>query len=400
MAGILFWLSVLIVFYVYLGYPLILTFLAMFRPRLTTYQDLTPKVTLLISAYNEEDVIASKLENSLLLEYPRDHLQILVAADGSDDRTVEIVRAFADRGVDLCFQPERRGKIAAISHAMPLARHEIVVFSDANNLYTKDALSQLVKPFSDPTIGGVSGSKHIVKGDNSLSEADSLYWRYESYIKIQETRLGCCVGVSGEVFAIRHSLYRTLPENIINDDFFIALNIIREGYRIVYVPEARSYEGGSLSEKDEMTRRTRIVAGRYQAMARSFSLLPGRQPFVTWQILSHKFLRPLVPFAMIAALAGNLIALFTAHSGSYDWLHLAPPFGWLFLGFQLIFYGVAWLESRLKIGGFLGKILYVPTFLANSNLAALLGLIYYLIGKQTVLWKRVPRHETGNSRNS
>ena len=392
MIGILFWLCVVGIFYVYAGYPLILILLASLRPRPNAYEPYLPRVTLLITAYNEQEVIAAKLENSLALDYPPDRFQILVAADGCDDRTVEIVRSFAPRRVELSYDPARRGKMAAINRAMPLVRHEILVFSDANNFYEASTLWELVKPFSDPVVGAVAGSKRIVKEDSVLGEADSLYWRYESFIKKQETRLGSCTGVSGEVFAIRRGLFESPPDTVINDDFFLALSIIRKGFRLIYAPGACSRETVSLDERDEIVRRTRIIAGRYQIMGMSIGRLPYRQPLIVWQIFSHKFLRPLVPFAMIGALLASFISIIWVHPlGSYPLLYLSPPYHWLVFILQLLFYLLAWLGRHITTKGFLGKLLYLPTFLVNSNYAALLGLLDYLTGKSTAIWKKAAR---------
>jgi cellulose synthase/poly-beta-1,6-N-acetylglucosamine synthase-like glycosyltransferase len=392
MIALLFWFSILFVFYVYLGYPLVLTILARLRPKQSEYPAYLPKVTILIAAHNEQDVIAAKLENTLALAYPREHLQIIVAADGSDDRTVEIVKSFESQDVELSYLPERRGKMAAINRAMSRVRHEILVFSDANNLYAGETLHELVKPFSDAKVGAVSGGKNILRGQDALTEADGLYWRYESFIKEQETRLGSCTGVSGEILAIRSRLYQTPPDKVINDDFFIALGILRQGYRLVYAPKARSFEHSSLTEEDESTRRTRIVAGRYQVMLMSLQLLPWRNPLLVWQIISHKFMRPLVPFAMILALVTNLLAFIGFDSAlNTGILALGRPYSLVLLSLQAFFYLSAWLGNRLNGKGLIGKILYVPTFLVNSNFSALRGLISFLTGRQTALWQRARR---------
>ena len=394
MIGFLFWLSVLFILYVYLGYPLILMGLARLRRKPVDYSPYSPKVTILIAAHNEQAVIASKLENTLALDYPLENLQIIVAADGSQDRTAEVVKSFEPRGVELSYQPERRGKMAAINRAMAKVRHELVLFSDANNLYAREALRELVKPFSDPTVGGVSGSKNILGSSDGLTKADGLYWWYESYIKEQETRLGSCTGVSGEILAVRHNLYQPPPDGAINDDFFIALGILRQGYRLIYRPEARSFEPSSLNEADEAVRRSRIVAGRYQVMGMSLQLLPWKNPLLVWQIISHKFMRPLVPFAMILAFITNLLALlWPSASFANKLLFLSPPFPLIFLSLQCAFYFLSWIGNRLKGGGLVGKLLYVPTFLVNSNLSALRGFISFLAGGQTALWQRVGRRE-------
>jgi cellulose synthase/poly-beta-1,6-N-acetylglucosamine synthase-like glycosyltransferase len=390
--GLLFWVCVLLIGYVYVGYPAILTVLARLRRKTPEYPAITPQVSILIAAYNEQNVIASKLENTLSLEYPRECLQIMVAADGSDDRTVEIVQAFADRGVELSYEIRRHGKMAAINRALPGLQHEIVVFSDANNLYAPDALLELVKPFSDPRVGAVTGSKNIMEDHDAHARADGLYWRYESSIKKNETRLGSCTGVVGEILAIRRNLYQPPPDHVINDDFFIGMSVLRQGYRLVYASNAHSHEQSSLTEKDEAMRRSRIVAGRYQAMLMSGSLLPWRYPILIWQIVSHKFMRPLVPLVMIVAFLATLAScIWRLPSTHLAWLFLALPYNFIFLIAELLMFALAIFGGSTKDRGILGKILYLPTFLVNSNLAAILGLYSFFTGKQTALWRRARR---------
>jgi poly-beta-1,6-N-acetyl-D-glucosamine synthase len=393
-AGWIFWFCIILIGYVYAGYPLILALLARLRRSPTRYAPVTPKVTLLIAAYNEEAVIASKLDNALSLDYPKDHLQILVAADGSDDHTADTVRGYSERGVELSYAAERKGKMAAINRALPLARNEIVLFSDANNLYEKNTLRELVKPFSSQEVGAVSGKKYILNGKDALSGADGIYWQYESFIKENETRLGSCTGVSGEILAVRRALYQPPPDEVINDDFFIGLNVLRQGYRLVYAPQAHSFEHSSMTEQDEAARRSRIVAGRYQAMFKAGSVLPWGQPLLIWQIVSHKFLRPLVPLMMLLAASASVAALIKpAQVSTNSWLYLARPYNWIFFGLQVVFYLLGWLGGRLRVRGMLGKILYLPTFLLNSNISALLGLYSFSRGQQTSLWKRARRRD-------
>lgn len=398
MFGVLFWLFVVGIVYTYAGYPLLLAMLARLRPKPKAYPTSFPSVTLLIAAYNEQAVIRGKIENSLNLNYPREQLQILVAADGSTDETADIVRSFSQQGVELSYSPERRGKIAAINRAMPLARGEVVVFSDANNLYAPDALGELVKPFADPSVGATSGAKLIAQSDEALGESEGTYWKYESFIKKQETRLGCCTGVAGEILALRRNLFVPPPDSIINDDFYLAMQVIRQGYRVVYVPTAISTEPPSLSAQDEITRRSRIIAGRYQAIARALEWLPWRRPLVVWQVVSHKFLRPLVPLAMAGALVANVLAVVFPVQAGHWWsrlLFLAPPVGWIMLGLQGAFYVLAWAGKYIRRGSFVGRLLYLPTFLVNSNLAAVIGLYRYLTGRQSAVWQRVGRREAG-----
>lgn len=396
MVAKLFWLFVGSIIYTYLIYPVLLTLLAQTRPKPQLYRSVTtPSVTLLIAAYNEQAVIAEKLENSLALDYPRDQLQILVAADGSDDRTADIVREYADRGVELSYTPLRQGKMAAIIQAMSRARGEIVLFSDANNMYPSDVIREFVAPFAIPEVGGVTGAKLILSGDGVLGESEGLYWKYESFIRSQETRLSSSVGTQGEAFAIRRSLFESPPESIINDDFYMATRLLQRGYRVVYNPKARSVERISLSAQDERIRRTRIIAGRYQAMALAHKLLPMHHPVLIWQIVSHKFLRPLVPLAMVGALITNVIAvMWPTHTTNSSLFHLAWPFNWIILSLQMAFYSLAWIGNYIEHNSSIGKLLYLPTFLVNSNGAAIIGLYRFLTKRQTTLWQRVPRPES------
>lgn len=392
MTAWLFWLFVGSIVYAYAGYPILLTLLARMRAKPEWESSETPGVTLLIAAYNEEEVIEKKLANSLALDYPADRLQILVATDGSDDRTPDIVRSFVDRHVELSHSPERKGKMAAINRAVPLSGGEIIVFSDANNLYASDALRRLVAPFVEPSIGAVSGAKVIDKGGGTLGESEGMYWRYESFIKEQETRLSTCIGVAGEILAIRRALFEAPPDSIINDDAYMAMRIIRGGHRVVYAPRARSFESVSHSAEDEVARRARIVAGRFQAISMAHRLLPGR-PLIAWQIISHKFLRPLVPLAMIGALLANIAAVVQpAEAQGHLLFHLAPPVNWILLTLQIVFYALACLSRiGVKARGIPGRILYLPLFLINSNMAALIGLFRFLTKRQSTRWTRVRR---------
>lgn len=392
MAGFLFWIFLGLIVYTYLGYPLLLALLAPLGNGTNYPKTEPPAVTLLIAAYNEGTVIQKKLENSLALDYPPERLQIVVAADGSDDNTVEIVKRYAGRGVQLSYDPRRRGKMAAINRAMKHARSEIVVFTDANNLYAKDTIAELVAPFSNPKVGAVAGAKMITESGDVLSKSEGLYWKYESFIKEKETKLGTCTGVSGEVFALRRALFEPPPEKVINDDFYLAMSVISKGYQIHYAPEARSYESVSFSAQDEVERRSRIIAGRYQFLALASDLLPWRKPAVLWRVFSHKICRLLVPWAMIAVFFANLAAvIWPLDAGGYRLLYLSFPFNWALLGAQIVFYLAAWLGSRPELDSSPARWLYWPTFLVNSNLATIRGFYQFLSGEQTALWKRMPR---------
>jgi cellulose synthase/poly-beta-1,6-N-acetylglucosamine synthase-like glycosyltransferase len=337
-------------------------------------------------------VISKKIENSLALDYPREKLQIIIATDGSTDQTPEIVKQFQESGVELTQHPDRNGKMAAINRAMDYARGEIVVFSDANNLYAEDALRNLLVPFSDSNVGAATGAKLIVQDGRDLSNAEGIYWKYESWIKSNESILGSCSSAVGEILAIRRELFRQAPTNIINDDFYQVINLLKRDYRVVYIPSAKSFEYASATASDEITRRSRMNAGRYQAISLSLGLLPWHHLGIIWQIVSHKYFRLLLPFGYLGALLTNLyLVIWPPVNSTNPWLMLSYPLNWLLLTLQIIFYSVALVGNLVKVGGTVGKMLYVPTFLVNSNLSALHGLMGFVSKKQTNLWARVRR---------
>ena len=340
--AILFWLSVSLIIYTYIGYPVLIAFIA----KLIPFQGgassvLDPSVTLLITAYNEEAVIEKKIENSLLLNYPPDRLQIIVATDGSSDRTVEIVESFHDRGVKLNHTSLRDGKLAAINRAIVQAHGDIVVFSDANNIYDPDAIRKLITPFSDPNVGASTGAKLIIQDGGDLSGAEGIYWKYESWIKTNETILGTCTSSVGEILAIRRELYQPPPSHIINDDYYIVLDLIKRGFRVFYVADARSFEYSSATVRDEMVRRTRMNTGKYQAMFMSSGLLPFNRPIVMWQIVSHKYFRALLPFGFIGALLANIFLVLLPGDTSTSLSRMSVSYAEMFLSIQLFFYLLA-----------------------------------------------------------
>ena len=390
-----FWISLGSILYTYFGYPFLVFLLAKLVHKSENYPAYQPSVTLLIAAYNEEGVIEDKIKNSLAIAYPKDLLQILIVTDGSTDKTPEIVKRYAGEGIELLHQPERQGKMAAINRAMPCARGEIIVFSDANNYYPSNTIRNLIRPFGNPEVGATTGAKAIQldQGDGSLGASEGLYWKYESFIKKQENRLGSCTSAAAEILAIRKNLYSSPPNHVINDDFYNAMQIIRRGYRLIYVPDAKSVERISLSAQDEITRRTRINAGRYQAIAMARQILPLHRPLIVWQIFSHKFLRPLVPFSMLGMAVFNLLALLFPPQRK-GLLILSTPYSIILLGMQILFYVLAWVGGKYESRGNQSKLMrlfYLPTFLTNSNWAAFMGFIKFARGQQSHIWERVQR---------
>lgn len=336
-----------------------------------------PTLTVVIAAYNEERVIAAKLENTLALDYPADRLRVVVAAHGSSDATAEIAGGFAARGVTVLHDPVRRGKTAALNRAVEATASEIVVFSDANNNFNADALLQLVRHFADPKVGGVCGLKQIYDAhDRESAVGDGLYWKYESAIKIAESRLGSITTADGEIFAVRRELYRTLDESLINDDAAITLDLVRSGYRVLYEPGARSYEHASIRIEDDFNVKVRMVSGGFQTLARNWRfLIPPRSAFA-FAFLSHKVLRWLAPEFLILMLAASLMLA-------------ATPFFLVVLLGQVAFYALAWAGWRMRARATLPIAIYVPFYFCAMNLAALFGLYRHLT--QSTQWKKAER---------
>jgi cellulose synthase/poly-beta-1,6-N-acetylglucosamine synthase-like glycosyltransferase len=286
----------------------------------------------------------------------------------------------------LSYSPERRGKMAAISRAVKAAHGEILVFSDANNFFSSYALRYLVNPFADPRVGSTTGAKHIRDEDDSLSSSEGLYWRYESWIKKNESLANTCTAAAGEILALRKELFPAELSGVVNDDFYILLSIIRQGYRVVYTPRAESWERVSSSAQDEVKRRARITAGRFQALAHSLRWMPWNNPVAVWQIVSHKYFRLFIPITMLLVFISNV---FLAVNSLLDAGQSGLFYLWL-LVLQILFYLLAFLGQGIHYRG-VWRILYLPVFLVNSNIATLRGLIRHFGRKQGVSWDRVNR---------
>jgi len=225
-----------------------------------------------------------------------------------------------------------------------------------------------------------------------LGESEGLYWKYETRIEANESRLGTCITANGDILAIRRELWKDIPLKVINDDLYLAFTTIRDGKRVVITPLAIGRERVSPSAKDEIIRRTRMVAGVFQAMSMASETLPWKYPQYIWQIISHKFMRPLVPFWMLGAFLANICAiLWPSSTGSFNFFTLASPFQWIFAGLQVFGYLLAFIGNKRENKESAGYLFYLPTFLVNSNLAAMKGFIKFLNHQQSNQWQRVER---------
>jgi cellulose synthase/poly-beta-1,6-N-acetylglucosamine synthase-like glycosyltransferase len=370
-----FWILLATVVYVYAGYPLLLhaiRLLGAARPVRVGPNE--PRVTLIISAFNEEEVIAEKIRDSLLLDYPRDRLEIVVVSDASEDSTDQIVTSFAQHGVQLLRMPDRCGKTVGLNAAVSRASGEVVVFSDANALYARDAVRKLVRNFADPTVGAAVGESTYNDPAAQSERSESLYWKYETALKRMESQIGSVVGGDGAIYAIRKALYVPMRADAISD-FVNPLQIVRAGYRCVYEPEARSYEQAADDFGKEFRRKVRIVNRAWRALFKMTDLLnPFGYGFFSLELVSHKLLRWLVPVFLVALLVLNLLILDR---------HLI--FELAFVG-QVAFYGLAAVGFSFRHRSKTPALLSIPFFFCLVNVASAMGILDAFRGKTYTTW--------------
>lgn len=377
-----FWLCLATVGYAYVGYPLIVWVLSRCfgerRRALADAQDDLPSVSLLIAAYNEEAVIEERIQTALKTAYPADKLEIVIASDGSSDATPEIVRRFAGRGVRLLDYPERRGKATVLNSAFTEVTGEIVVLSDANTHTEPEAMRRIVRRFREPQVGVVCG-RLILTDPQTGRNADSLYWRYETFLKECEGRLGALLGANGGIYAIRRTLYQPIPNGTIVDDFTIPLLAkLRTGCDLVYETEAIAREETPADVRAEFHRRARIGAGGFQSLKLLWPLLHPRHGWTAFTFLSHKVVRWLCPFLLIGMLVTNALL----------WEHAL--YRYLLFG-QLGFYALALLAGLLPGHVKALKPLRLTTMFVSMNAALFVGFCRWLRGSQKGAWKRTSR---------
>jgi cellulose synthase/poly-beta-1,6-N-acetylglucosamine synthase-like glycosyltransferase len=373
----LFWTTLLTLVYHYLGYPLLLLALGVKKKQALHTADITPSVSLIISAYNEEEVIRQKLENSLALDYPRDRLEVIVASDGSTDRTPAIVREYA-RDVALHHYPQRRGKNAALNDTVPHAQGDILVFTDANGMYRKDALRTLVRHFADPRVGCVCGELiYRNPTGNPVAEGYNHYWRYDQWLKTLESRLHSLLGANGSIFAVRRTLNEPLNLRTSND-MVLPIKVAARGYAVLYDPNAVSAEAGSAGGREELRRRSRIVA---RGLLGVWEVLPGilrrGRLLLLVQLLSRKLIRYVFPLLLISLLVSNAF--------------LEGFFYRAILGLQLfpyVLFPVGYVFSR---AGKRLRLLSLPYYFFVGNLAALLGLLKVISLRELATWEAFDR---------
>jgi cellulose synthase/poly-beta-1,6-N-acetylglucosamine synthase-like glycosyltransferase len=382
---VVFWIAGLLILHTYLFYPLSLPLLrrlfAVRGPRAgASGAAKTPRVSLVIAAYNEEKILEEKIRNSFELEYPRENFEILIGSDGSSDRTEAIAAKYAPDVKLFAFQ-QRSGKASVLNRMVPSAQGDILVFCDANTLLLKNVLQKLLVHFENPDVGCVCGRLILHDaGQSALSIGESIYWNLESEIKKQEGGLGIVIGANGGIYAIRKELFRPIPVGIkVMDDFFVTTHVLRAGKSVVFEPQAIGSEETSLDAYGEFHRKVRISQANFNLLPRYIPLLNPLRPLVAYGFFSHKLLRWVAPLL--------LIVLFGLNAA----LALSSPFYTVLFGLQAALYALAAF-------GYFGngrvrryKLLLIPFYFLSMNFALLVGLFKAIFSRDGGTWNRVER---------
>ncbi|MDH7462284.1 glycosyltransferase family 2 protein [Chitinophagaceae bacterium 26-R-25] len=386
---ILFWICLFIVFYAYVGYGFLIAFLVAIKKLFTSSrkaeQNFQPTVALIIAAYNEEDFILHKLQNTKELDYPADKLHVIFITDGSTDKTPELIKT--NSNFELLHSPERKGKAFAMNRAVQFAKADILVFSDANTLLNKECVAELVKHYASPKVGGVAGEKKIIKqtDDKASAAGEGLYWKYESALKRLDSSLNTIVGAAGELFSVRRELYEPVMEGTIIEDFVLSLRICMKGYLFKYEPKAFAIETASSSMKEEQKRKVRICAGGFQAMQMLKDLLNiFKYRLLTFQYISHRVLRWAVcPLCLVIMFFANLLIVILSPMLLYKVIMVA----------QIVFYTLSFIGWQFANRNIKIKSLYVPYYFVFMNAAAFMGFNRFLKGNQSVIWEKAGRQK-------
>ncbi|MCL6267169.1 glycosyltransferase family 2 protein [Flagellimonas myxillae] len=389
---VIFWISLFIIFYSYLGYGILLFAIIKLRrlfgmgKAYEGNEDYQPEVTLFVSAFNEKDFLDQKVKNSMSLDYPSEKVTQIWVTDGSDDGTPDLLRKYKE--VEVYHKEERAGKIAAMNRGMQFVKTPIVIFSDANTDLGKNSIKEIVRLFRNPKVGCVSGEKRIYAkdADNAAGAGEGMYWKYESQLKKWDAELYSVVGAAGELFAIRTQLWQEVERDTLLDDFMISLRVAMSGYTIQYNPEAYAIETASANVKEELKRKIRISAGGIQSVVRLRSLLNFfKYGTLSFQYISHRVLRwTLTPLLLLLIIPMNFFL--AQQEGMFNF----GLFSVLFWG-QVLFYAAALLGWFLENRQIRLKLLFIPYYFFIMNLSVFLGFGRYLKGNQSVNWERAKR---------
>ena len=388
---IAFWVCIVLVFYTYLGYGMLLWLLVrikrMVRGKGTKAvlpaDEALPDVTLLICAYNEQDIVDMKMENTHQLDYPKDKLHIMWVTDGSSDETNERLGRYPE--VEIVFTPERKGKTAALNHGISQVKTEITMMTDANTMINPGAVREIARCFMDPQVACVAGEKRVMARHEgqTAAEGEGLYWRYESTLKRWDSELYSAMGAAGELNAIRTKLYEPMPENALLDDFVMSMRMVDRGYRIAYSSDAYAMEYGSANLEEESKRKRRIAAGGLQSVWWLRGMMnPFRRFIVAFQFVSHRVLRwSITPIALMALIPLNVLLVMMKAGTVYNII-------WVL---QLLFYAAAWSGWLLDQKGHKNKLLYVCYYFLFMNINVFRGMRYLRTHQTSGAWEKAKR---------
>jgi cellulose synthase/poly-beta-1,6-N-acetylglucosamine synthase-like glycosyltransferase len=388
---IIFWICVFLVFYTYIGYGMLLWVLVQIKrfvkgkavkAALPADGNL-PDVTFMVCAYNEQDVVDIKMENTLQFDYPHDKLHLMWVTDGSNDGTNDRLSRYPD--VEIVFSPERKGKTAALNHGISMVKTELTIMTDANTMVNPEAIHEIVRCFQDPQVACVAGEKRVLARHEgqAAAEGEGLYWKYESALKRLDSELHSAMGAAGELNAIRTHLYQPMPENALLDDFVMSMRMVDNGYRIAYSPEAYAMEYGSADLNEESKRKRRIAAGGLQSIWWLRKMMnPLRNPVVAFQFVSHRVLRwSITPVALLALIPLNVLLVMMKAGAIYNVI-------WVL---QLLFYLAAFIAWLMERRGRKNKLLYVPYYFLFMNLNVFKGMKYLNTHQTSGAWEKAKR---------
>jgi cellulose synthase/poly-beta-1,6-N-acetylglucosamine synthase-like glycosyltransferase len=380
MIAVLFWAAVGLIAYTYVGFPLLVLARGRLLPRRYRTSPVTPSVSMVIAAHNEASVIGAKVENLLALDYPDDLLEIVIASDGSDDGTDEKVRQYegrSGRAVRLLSLP-RAGKAATLTAAVAQTAGDVLVFSDANSMFARDAVTMLVRPFADPDVGGVAGDQRYLGGGaaDGVASGEQSYWSFDRLIKDAESRAGSVISATGAIYAIRRALFAPVRPDV-TDDFYTSTGVIAQGQRLVFESRAVAYEPVAQSGGDEFGRKVRVMTrGLRGVIARRALLNPFRYGFYSVQLVSHKVLRRLMVLPLALLLVTS--ALRWGDGPAFQVLTVA----------QVALYvlgAVGLLAGGSRVGRI--KLLAVPAFFCLVNVASVCAVWNIVRGNRIDRWQ-------------
>jgi cellulose synthase/poly-beta-1,6-N-acetylglucosamine synthase-like glycosyltransferase len=373
--AVLFWASLSLLVYTHIGYPALMFCLGRFAPRRAAQPPSIelPTVTVVLAVYNEVQRITARLQNLLYADYPKEKLDVVIVSDGSTDATVTKIQELNESRIQLIIQAQRWGKARCLNQALAGARGEIIVFADARQRFTPRTIARLVNRLQQPGIGAVSGALEVEPAASSVGGGIDLYWQIEKLLRFSEARWDSCIGCTGAVYAIRRNLFKNLAPDTLLDDVIIPLQIVMQGYRVVFEPEAIAHDPQTLDSGREIVRKRRTLAGNYQMLFRHWQwLLPWRNR-LWWALISHKYLRLAAPFLMLAMFASSVM------------LFGQPLYRLLFFG-QSLFYMVA--VCGLMCSSWRTSLFSIPAGFVFLNWMALSGLWHYFRHPSRAVWEK------------